>query len=197
MKNGIAVLFSYLLGCINVGYYYVLHFYQQDIREIGTRVTGATNVSRLAGNRGFIITLAGDALKGMAAIGISRLLQVSDFVMIICIFSVVMGHIFPIQLKFKGGKGFAATAGALLIYSPRMLVVALIVSGMVLLVAKRRTISVLIALWIMPPVLWALNFEWHEIGLILALDGVFLYAFHENIREFWQELRDRRKGGAA
>lgn len=197
MKNGTAVLLSYLLGCINVGYYYVRYGYQQDIREIGTRVTGATNVSRLAGNRGFIITLTGDALKGMAAVGIGRWLQVSDFVLLICIFSVAVGHIFPIQLKFKGGKGFAATAGALLVYSPVMLLVALTISGGVLLFVKRRTISVLIALWIMPPVLWAMNFDWHEIGLILALDGVFLYAFRENIRGFWQELRNRRKGGAA
>lgn len=190
MKSAIAILLSYFFGCVNTGYYYVLHFYQQDIRETGSRVTGATNVSRLAGNRGFMITLAGDALKGFIAIGISRLMQVNDYIILFCIFAVIMGHIFPIQLGFKGGKGLATMAGALLAYSPLLVVLALGMSGLVLIFNKRRTISVLIALWLLPLVLWMMNFNWQVIVLILVLDGVFLYAFRENIKGFWQELRD-------
>lgn len=184
MKDLIVVMASYLLGCINTGYYFIRIFYKQDIRTIGTNVTGATNVSRIAGKKGFAITLAGDFLKGVATMVLCRSFEVGDTATLVCIFAVIAGHVFPFQLHFKGGKGLSTTLGAMLLHAPMTVIYVLVIAGILLVFVKKRTISVLMALLILPIVLLAADYAWEYILLFLALDAVFLYAFRENIRAY-------------
>lgn len=189
MKSLIAIVLSYLLGCVNTGYYFTRIFYKQDIRSLGTNVTGATNVSRIAGKKGFAITFAGDFLKGIVAMVLCRVLQMSDTVSLACIFAVVAGHIFPFQLQFKGGKGLSTALGAVLVHTPMIVVYILVLSGIVLVFVRKRTISVLIALFFLPLVLLAANYAWEYLFLFIALDVIFLYAFRDNIRKYSEKLR--------
>lgn len=189
IKDGSVILFCYLLGCINTGYYYAKLAYKQDIREIGTKVTGATNVRRLAGIKGFLVAFAGDFIKGFAAVIICRLLEVSHTAMLVGMLAVVLGHIFPVQLRFKGGKGLSTTLGAFVAYSPMAAGLGLVLSGLLFILVRQRTISALIALWILPIVLRALGQPWPFVLLIFVLDGVFLYAFRENIRNFREDWK--------
>jgi len=91
-----------------------------DIRTLGSRTTGAFNVARALNAPGFFITLAGDSIKGAAAIGLSRTLGVSELVGMLVLIAVVLGHDFPFQLGFRGGNGLAAAGGALLVYDPSL-----------------------------------------------------------------------------
>jgi glycerol-3-phosphate acyltransferase PlsY len=107
----IPIVLSYLLGSIPFGYLIVSAKTGGDIRQTGSGGTGATNVSRRAGKAAGILTLVFDALKGVAAVLIARLLLTHQehalwwigFAGLVAI----IGHIFPVWLGFRGGKGVA------------------------------------------------------------------------------------------
>src|SRR5258708_21785613 len=107
----IAVL-SYLLGSIPFGYLLVRIFRGEDVRHSGSGNIGATNVSRKSPGLG-VVTLLLDALKGSAAVGLGYLLSgrmasgIPYEAMSMAAFCAIVGHIFPVWVKFRGGKGGA------------------------------------------------------------------------------------------
>ena len=109
------IFFSYLCGSIPFGLVISYIFKKDDPRSIGSKNIGATNVLRTAGVMLGLITLILDILKGFIAIKITLMLN-SDLVGLSMTF-VIIGHIFPIWLKFKGGKGVATFIGVLLAYN--------------------------------------------------------------------------------
>lgn len=116
VEAGRISLSAYLLGCCTTGYYLVRSRTGQDIRELGSGSVGARNVSRVLGWSGFVVTLLGDFTKGAFAVWGARLLSndphLADFAML----AVVAGHIWPAQLRFRGGKGMATSLGALCVF---------------------------------------------------------------------------------
>lgn len=112
----ICLVIGYLFGLIQTGYI-VGKLKGIDIREHGSGNSGTTNTLRTMGLKYGLIVLAGDAIKCGLAIGVIRLIYGANYSAIIPILSiyaasgVILGHNFPIHMKFKGGKGFAATAG--------------------------------------------------------------------------------------
>ena len=143
------IVTAYLLGSIPFGYLIVRAKQGADIRQTGSGGTGATNVSRRAGKAAGVLTLLLDALKGAAAIlvALSVLsvpaagaprgapLQISAAWWVAAAALVVMiGHIFPVWLKFRGGKGVATGVGVFLVLMPAVVgIAALIFVGIVLL----------------------------------------------------------------
>src|ERR1700743_3745723 len=101
----LTIAVSYLLGCIPFGYLLVKVFRGQDIRQSGSGNIGATNVSRTSPALG-ILTLGLDALKGVAAVAITRFVFPDHPVLAgVAALCAVVGHVFPLWLKFRGGKG--------------------------------------------------------------------------------------------
>ena len=109
------IFFSYLCGSIPFGLVISYIFKKDDPRSIGSKNIGATNVLRTAGVMLGLFTLILDILKGFIAIKITLMLN-SDLIGLSMTF-VIIGHIFPIWLKFKGGKGVATFIGVLLAYN--------------------------------------------------------------------------------
>src|SRR5215472_4005302 len=93
-------LFAYLLGCFTTGYYLVRARAGQDIRELGSGSVGARNVGRVLGWPGFVLTLLGDFVKGALAVWGVRFLTNDPRLVEIALLAVVMGHIWPAQLRF-------------------------------------------------------------------------------------------------
>ena len=125
MPIGIFIaLFGYLLGSIPTGLLLTRFFSKIDPRQEGSRNIGATNIYRTAGKKMGILTLIGDVLKGMIPIGIA--IQMvggqwglpADVWIAIAGLSPIVGHVFPIFLGFKGGKGVATALGIYLPISP-------------------------------------------------------------------------------
>jgi glycerol-3-phosphate acyltransferase PlsY len=111
-------LFGYLLGSVPTGVLLTKCFSKVDPRKMGSKNIGATNIFRTAGKALGILTLVGDVLKGMIPIGIAIQLGVSDLWIAIAGLSAFLGHIFPIFLGFKGGKGVATALGLYVMISP-------------------------------------------------------------------------------
>ena len=139
----IIVIVAYLIGSIPFGYLIVRSKVGGDIRETGSGGTGATNVSRRAGKGAGVMTLVLDALKGSVAILIAKFLVgpsvYGEWLVAAAAIATMLGHIFPVWLGFRGGKGVATGVGIFLILAP----VALVCAGVlfVAIVALTRYVS--------------------------------------------------------
>jgi len=119
----LVIIIAYLLGSIPFGYLIVRQKLGDDIRQSGSGGTGATNVSRRAGKTAGVITLLLDALKGSVAVLLAKALLTGppplvDWIVSAAAIAVIVGHIFPVWLKFRGGKGVATGVGVFLILAP-------------------------------------------------------------------------------
>lgn len=113
------VLVAYLLGSIPFGLILAKLFGGKDVREYGSGNIGATNVSRVAGPLAGIFTLLLDTLKGMTAVWVAgRFIGHSALWMTLAGFAALVGHCFPVWLRFKGGKGVATALGVFLMLCP-------------------------------------------------------------------------------
>src|SRR4030043_491762 len=119
MPVGIFVaLFGYLLGSVPFGLILTKLFSQVDPRKTGSKNIGATNIFRTTGKTLGILTLIADVLKGVAPIWIANQWGLPDHWIAIAGLSPFLGHVFPIFLGFKGGKGVATAVGIYLPISP-------------------------------------------------------------------------------
>ena len=112
--NCLVLLTAYVLGCLNAGYYWVRYRASIDIRDLGSGNAGARNVGRLLGTSGFATVFIFDALKGVVAVMLGIHFGSAWPIPELSALAVVLGHVFPIQLGFRGGKGIATALGALL-----------------------------------------------------------------------------------
>lgn len=120
-----SALIGYLLGSIPFGYLLVRGFRGTDIRSSGSGNIGATNVARTSPALG-VATLLLDALKGLAAVMIVfRLFPQSPIAPFVAAFAAVCGHVAPVWLKFRGGKGVATGLGSFLLLTPKSLLLAI------------------------------------------------------------------------
>jgi glycerol-3-phosphate acyltransferase PlsY len=117
----LAAVAAYVIGCL-VGAYYIVRVRRGlDVRESGSGNAGARNVFRSGDQVGALLTFAWDALKGALAVWLADRIAPGDVATSIAIVSVVVGHIWPAQLRFRGGKGVATTLGAAIAVLPRTL----------------------------------------------------------------------------
>jgi acyl phosphate:glycerol-3-phosphate acyltransferase len=131
---------AYLLGSIPFGLLLTKLFGGGDVRQAGSGNIGATNVARVVGPLPGILTLLLDAAKGAAAVWLgARFSNDSATWMVIAALAALIGHCFPVWLKFRGGKGVATAAGVFLMLSPLALLGSVIV--FVLVVAFWRYVS--------------------------------------------------------
>ena len=115
----LTVAVSYLLGSIPFGYILIRLFLKQDIRESGSGNTGATNVAREAKGLG-ALTLLLDLAKAVAAILFARYLLPGNFdLQVAAAVAVIVGHVYPVWLSFRGGKGVACAIGVFLLLCPK------------------------------------------------------------------------------
>ena len=115
---------AYLIGGLPFGYWFVLLFAGRDIRTMGSGNIGATNVHRTLGRGPGILVLLLDILKGYIAVWLAAALTQNDPIGVgVAAFAVMLGHCYPIFLRFKGGKAVASFVGVFLFISPLTILV--------------------------------------------------------------------------
>jgi acyl phosphate:glycerol-3-phosphate acyltransferase len=165
----ITVVASYLLGTIPFGYLLVRAFRGEDVRSSGSGNIGATNVARMSPVLG-LTTLILDAGKGLAAVVLARALSGGEhqkLVMTVAAFCAVVGHLFPVWLKFRGGKGVATSLGSFALLAPKSIVC--MVGLFLLIVAATRYVSMgsVLAAAAFPVLAWVLHESVAPVQLIL------------------------------
>lgn len=130
-------LMAYFLGSIPFGYLMVRMFEGKDVRDSGSGNIGATNVLRTCGRTIAVLTLVLDGAKGYLAVVLtSRFISQESTTMALATAAVVLGHVFPIFLNFRGGKGVATSAGAFLALSVVAVLGAFLVFGIVVTLTR-------------------------------------------------------------
>lgn len=138
MSETLAIVFGYLLGTIPTGYILTRWLAGTDLRSIGSGGTGATNAQRALGWRWGVVVLIADLVKGALAIIVARQLDAGSTGVAVAGAAAVIGHCWPIWLRFRGGKGVATGAGAAIALSPWAL---LLIPIVIIPVAVTRYVS--------------------------------------------------------
>lgn len=176
------ILASYLIGSIPFGLLISKMIGGVDPRGQGSGNIGATNILRVVGKKEAILTLICDALKGSTPIFAAGLLELQKEAVLFVALAVILGHIFPVFLKFKGGKGVATSFGAFLALTPKIALFALVlwVGGVVL--GKYSSIGALTAFGALPFLAFFLRPE-PDFILFASIVSVLVYIRHwENIQ---------------
>ena len=155
MKQIIVIVVSYLIGSIPFGYLIVRHKVGEDVRESGSGGTGATNVSRRAGRAAGIVTLVLDAVKGAVAIIVAQMIIGEggpniDWLTAAAAVATIAGHIFPVWLRFRGGKGVATGVGVFLMLAPIAVVCAAVIFVVVVSITKYVSLGSIVAAAMIP-----------------------------------------------
>lgn len=141
----LAILLSYLIGAVPFGLFFGKLFSGIDVRTVGSGNIGATNVLRAVGKKAAILTLLTDAMKGLVPVLIAKSLFQDDAITVLSGAAAILGHTFPVYLKFKGGKGVATSYGVVLAVAPWIGFICLLIWGLVAYIWRYSSLSALVA----------------------------------------------------
>jgi len=182
------VLAAYLMGGCMPGYWLVRWRTGRDVRDQGSGGTGATNAGRALGRSGFMVVMVLDCLKGALAVALARWQQQPELWLYAAAVAAIIGHVWPIQLGFRGGKGIATLLGAWLALAPWALLPCLILAVIVILIVRRFTLAGLAGLSVLPAATWwaAGDSRIAALGALCALI-LILYAHRDHLRRWYSE----------
>ena len=190
MKLEIIIIFSYFLGSIPFGYLLTKIFLQKDTREIGSGNIGATNVLRTGNKYIGYATLLLDILKAIIPIIFVKFYYI-DYLYIasLCVF---LGHVFPIWLKFKGGKGVATYVGILFAINIYFGIIFAISWFITFFVSKYSSLSSLVGAVSIP--IYSLILSQFDQGIFFTIMFVLIFFTHrENIKRLKNKEETKTK----
>lgn len=182
---------SYLLGSIPFGYLLMRIFRGEDVRQSGSGNIGATNVSRKSPGLG-VVTLLLDALKGTAAVMLSyavaermgSTLPSLAPAALAALFAVI-GHVFPVWLKFRGGKGVATGLGAFVLIAPKAVLIAVFLFIAIIGVSRYVSLGSIVAVAAFPFLAWVFgkpDLSNGGLALMALASLLILVKHHTNMR---------------
>jgi glycerol-3-phosphate acyltransferase PlsY len=191
---------SYVLGSIPFGYLLVRIFHGEDVRQSGSGNIGATNVSRKSPLLG-ALTLVLDALKGSAAVGLAYFLSermVGEIMpyeaMSIAALFAVLGHVFPVWLKFRGGKGVATGLGSFIVITPKAVLIAAGIFLAIVVIFRYVSLGSVIAVASLPLLAYGMNIGVSKTWALAPLAFACLLIIarhHDNIRRLLAGTENR------
>lgn len=179
MNITLVILYSYLLGSIPFGLIYAKIAGLGDVRNIGSGNIGATNVLRTGNKQVAAYTLLSDIAKGSIAVLITN--KFFSEYSLLSFLIVYLGHIFPVWLKFKGGKGVATFIGGILITNYILGLVFLITWGVIAKIFKISSLSAIIA-FIVTLVITFVFYDFNLTLLIFFFTVFSIYTHRDNIK---------------
>src|SRR5882757_8457376 len=192
---------AYFLGSIPFGLLLARLFAGSDIRKSGSGNIGATNVARVAGPAAGILTLALDVAKGAAAVWLAgRFTEQSSTAMTLAAVAALIGHCFPVWLKFKGGKGVAPALGVFLALCAPAALAALAVFALVTAYWKYVSLGSIAAAAAMPLLIYFLWAPPHAPPTIIifgtmAATLLIIYKHDANIQRLVEGIEPKFSSG--
>lgn len=188
----VMLILAYGLGSIPFGYVIVKILTGSDVRQVGSGAIGATNVTRKAGLKAGLVTYLLDVLKGVLAVYLTGIVTRHNLpVMGAAGFLVILGHVFPVFLGFRGGKGVATGVGVFLVLSPLATVTVLGIWIGIFVWTRLVSLGSVLATAALPVVMWLYEGvllvrspqEWpQKLPWAVAIAGLIIAKHHENIR---------------
>lgn len=190
-KEPAMIAVAYALGCFCAGYYLVRFRTGKDIRTLGSGSTGGRNAGRALGIPGFVVTMLGDAAKGAAAVLAALWLNLDAWGVASVLVAVVLGHIWPIQLGFRGGKGLSPALGAILALDWRLATLLTVFTGVLGVLTRQYCIAAMLTVAIMPAVASFLGHEPATVAGLAFAALAILMAHRRNILAIFPGERRR------
>tara|TARA_A100001015_G_C14992080_1_gene714426 strand:- start:403 stop:981 length:579 start_codon:yes stop_codon:yes gene_type:complete len=188
----IALIISYLLGSLSSATITSKLLNTPDPREEGSQNAGATNMLRTAGKKAALYTVGGDALKGLIAVIIARIFGVNHTALALVALVAVLGHIFPVFFKFKGGKGVATAFGSILGISFIIAIASAIVWIVLAYITRYASLASVIA--VIASVIFSILFGRLDITFPLFLLAILIIWKHKaNIERLMQGKESKIK----
>lgn len=172
---------GYLAGSIPFGLLITRAWKGVDVRKVGSGNIGATNVLRVAGRGVAVLTLVCDVLKGWAPVALSEALGASEAVIACVALAAFLGHLFPVFLGFRGGKGVATFMGVMLALFPK---VAFLIAAIWVFIAalfRYSSLAALVASGASPILVWLLDGRPPYVVLTSVLFGFILSRHRDNL----------------
>lgn len=188
-----SLLFSaiagYLIGSFTTGYYLVRLLRGTDVRAHGSGSTGARNVGRVLGWTGFWTVFTLDIARGALAVWIAAVIGAGAPGMMLAMIFVTAGHIFPVQLGFRGGKAACVSFGALLVFDPQLALAGAMVCLVILILVRHAVGAFVSAFVLLPLVAYLLGYRSIPLLTVVALLAVILIGFRDDVALFVRRLR--------
>ncbi len=190
----IGTICAYLIGAIPFAYIFTRLTKHRDIRQEGSRNVGATNVIRVAGKRIALLVLTLDILKGVIAVSLlaTFFLKVTAInqlnLRLVFATAVVIGHVWPISLNFKGGKGFATTLGVCFGLSFYMvefrflILVAITIWFLLFIITRYVSVGSMSAALSLPLTAALKGFDFEIVLFCIFIAVLVIFKHHENIK---------------
>ena len=189
MEHLIIILITYTLGSIPFGFLLTKIFLNKDIRDIGSGNIGATNALRTGNKLIGYTTLLLDVSKAVVAVIFIKL-NYPDYIYIASL-SVFLGHVFPVWLKFNGGKGVATYVGILCSINISFGFIFIISWMIVFLISKYSSLSSILASLVLP--VYIFMFEIYNFIFFLIMFVLILYTHRENIKRLKNKEESKTK----
>jgi glycerol-3-phosphate acyltransferase PlsY len=180
------VVGAYFIGCFATGYYLVRWRSGDDIRAIGSGGTGARNVGRILARKWAFATVLGDAGKGMLAVFLAGLIEPVPVATMAAMIAATIGHVWPVQLGFRGGKGVATSLGGLLVWSPFLYAVNAVCFGLGYAVWRSATLAIATCYILLPIVHTAGGGNMIEVAGLTVMSTLIIFLHRDNIRSALQ-----------
>ncbi|PYM14611.1 MAG: glycerol-3-phosphate acyltransferase [Verrucomicrobia bacterium] len=192
-KETLVMLVGYALGCFTSGYYLVRWRTGEDIRWLGSGSVGATNVGRVLGRPGFFLTVLCDFFKGLFAVWLAGYFRLNPTGAVLTMVAVAIGHIWPAQLWFHGGKGVATSLGALLMFDYSIAFTFAALFLVVCAALRNFVLAGLVAFALTPLALFAADYSLTSVFGVSALALLILIAHRKNVPDEIHKLMTGRK----
>ena len=180
------ILLCYFIGSIPFGYIIVKLISHIDIRTVGSGNIGATNAGRVLGKWGFITVFILDFLKGFIPLFLIKNYYGENYVLLLAALFIILGHMFTIFLKFKGGKGVATGLGIFTAIDPLATLIGIIIFAIAALLSKMVSFSSILASIGVAAYLWISN-RWTALNVIVTVIVLLIiYRHKENIKRICQ-----------
>jgi glycerol-3-phosphate acyltransferase PlsY len=181
MTTWLLLPLAYLLGSLSTAVLVSRMFQLPDPREQGSKNPGATNVLRLGGKKAAIITLFGDAAKGLIPVLLARAWNADVIVIAATGVAAFLGHLFPIFFQFKGGKGVATALGVLSGYSGLLGLGAALTWIAIAAVFRISSLAALTAAAVAPAYAWWLSHSPELTSATAVLSALLIWRHRANI----------------
>jgi acyl phosphate:glycerol-3-phosphate acyltransferase len=191
IKYVFLVFVAFILGSIPFGII-VAKAKGVDLKKVGSRNIGATNVLRSLGKWPALLTLLGDVIKGTAAVAIGKYFGVGIVYQGLIGFAAILGHNFSIFLGFRGGKGVATSMGVLSIYSPKTALFTLVIWLVVVMFTRYSSLGALVSFGLLP--FSILFFDGRSKLFTAILITVFIFIRHRDNIQRLIKGTERRMG---
>ncbi len=186
-------LLSYLLGSVPSGYLIYRRIKNRDIRKFGSKSMGATNLLRLTDKKTALLAALFDILKGFIPVFLSLKLFDDINFSLLCGFLAVLGHCFPLYIKFRGGKGVATTAGVYLALSLPSLAGVAVVFLVAIALTKYVSLGSLLGIMTLPLTALIFGYEKQLVFFGVAFFLLIVFQHRENIKRLIQG-KERKLG---